>query len=207
MFISRKARKAKVYDCCVGSASVNYSLLYPALFRTSPYSPMCLRRALSLLFKFYKSTSDICHISGSNPVDMTQIVASLLSVCPACQMASGPQSPDIHQCLAVRCSLSSALTQQTSLFCSSMGATWVWSNDATKWGAIAWDQMEFWPTALPYSGVILPPPVWCGEFISWTAINVCANSDMLNPCIQVFSRLVQTPISNYTCSQLPLSFS
>lgn len=43
----------------------------------------------------------------------------LPSLSPACQMAGGLQSPDIHQCLAVRCSHSSALTwrlvQQTSL--------------------------------------------------------------------------------------------
>lgn len=51
-------------------------------------------------------------------------------------MAGGPGSPDIHQCLAVRCSHSSALTlgpvQQTGLSCSSVGDERAWSNDGTK---------------------------------------------------------------------------
>lgn len=34
--------------------------------------------------------------------------------------------------------------------------------------------------------------------------NVCPNSNVLSPWIQVFSKLAQTPLSNYTlCSQLP----
>lgn len=110
--------------------------LYPALFRIFQYRLSCLHRPLSLLFRFYKSSTDICHISGSKSVDMTQIVGTLLSLSPVCQMASGLQPPDIHQCLAVRCSLSSALTlvlvQQTGLSCSFTVTRRAWSNDATK---------------------------------------------------------------------------
>lgn len=119
----------------------------------SPYSGFLslnrVHRPPYPLLKFHKSTTVICHISGCKPVDMTQIDDTLPSVTPACQMAGGLQSPDIHQCLAVRCSHSSVLTlrlvQQTSLPCSSIGATRAWSNDATKWGAIACEQLEIWP--------------------------------------------------------------
>lgn len=114
------------------------------------YSLNCLHWPLSPLLKFYKPTAVICHTRSETPsVGMTQIDGTRPSVSPVCQMAGGLHSRDIHQCLAVRCSLSSVLTlglvQQTSLFCSSMGATRSWSNDATKWGAIAWEQLEIWP--------------------------------------------------------------
>ncbi|KAI9524042.1 hypothetical protein NQZ68_021004 [Dissostichus eleginoides] len=72
---------------------------------------------------------------------MQQIKGTLPSVSPAYQMAAGLQSPDIHQCLAVRCSRSRVLTrglvQQTSLSRSSIGAARAWSNDAAKLEPVA----------------------------------------------------------------------
>lgn len=50
-------------------------------------------------------------VSGaSNPADMTQIDGALPSVSLAARLPVGVQSPDIHQCLPVRCSHSSGLT-------------------------------------------------------------------------------------------------
>lgn len=80
---------------------------------------------------------------------MTQIDGAPPSVSLACQMAGGLQSPDIHQCLAVRPSHNKAVTlggvQQAGVSCSSEGAARAWFNDATKRGAIAWEQLEIWP--------------------------------------------------------------
>lgn len=120
---------------------------------------------------------------------MTQIDGPPPSVSPACQMAGGLQSPDIHQCLAVTYSHSSALTlgpvQQTSLYCLSMRA---WSNDATKWGAITWEQMEILANMaqLSHAAVQLCPPSCCGPCISWTGKNVWPNADILNPVSKYF---------------------
>lgn len=56
---------------------------------------------------------------------------------PVCQMAGGFDSPDIHQCLAVRCSRSSDLTcrlvQQNSF--PLLGT--VRTNDAAKWSSVS----------------------------------------------------------------------
>lgn len=105
-------------------------------------------RPPSPLLKCYQSAAVIYHNSVSQPVDMQQIKGTLPSVSPAYQMAAGLQSPDIHQCLAVRCSRSRVLTrglvQQTSLSRSSIGAARAWSNDAAKLGTVAWERLEMW---------------------------------------------------------------
>lgn len=88
-----------------------FSFLCPqAFFFRLVQSVVCTGRQPPLLGCYRKSTIVICHISGPQPVGMTQIDGSIPSVSPVCQMAGGLQSPDIHQCLAVRCSHSSALT-------------------------------------------------------------------------------------------------
>lgn len=71
---------------------------------------ICLHRHPSPLLKFHKLTTVIRYILGCEPVHMAQIDGALPSLSAACQMAGGLQSPDIHHCLTVRCSNSSALT-------------------------------------------------------------------------------------------------
>lgn len=105
---------------------------------------------------------------------MTQIDGAPPSVSLACQMAGGLQSPDIHQCLAVKPSHNKAVTlgvvQQASVSCSSKGAARAWFNDATKRGAIAWEQLEIWPQLL-HTAVQLCSPCQLCECISRTENN------------------------------------
>lgn len=78
--------------------------------------------------------------SSSRPFDVAQIgAAHPPSLSSACQMAGGFDSPDIHQCLAVRCSRSSDLTcrlvQQNSF--PLLSAVRTSPNDAAKWSSIS----------------------------------------------------------------------
>lgn len=61
---------------------------------------------------FYLFFSVTPRVAGCKPVDMAQIDGILPLLSPAQQMAGGLQSPDIHQCHAVRCSHSGALTSR-----------------------------------------------------------------------------------------------
>ena len=87
-----------------------------------------------------------CHVPRLRPVGLTQIDGSVPPASPACHMAGGPRSHDIHQCLAVRCFHRRALTlgpgpADESLLFYHGGATRTRSNDATKRGAIAWERL------------------------------------------------------------------
>lgn len=78
--------------------------------------------------------------TSGGPLDMAQIgVAPPPSLSSVCQMAGGFVSPDIHQCLAVRCSHSSDLTcrlvQQNSFPLLSAARTS--PNDAAKWSSVS----------------------------------------------------------------------
>lgn len=93
----------------------------------------------SFLFpKLHESTPVAPSVGGCKPVDAAPIDGILPSLSAAQQMAGGLGSPDIHHCLAVRCSRSSALTSRpvprTSLPPPLRGPP---SNDATKWGAFS----------------------------------------------------------------------
>lgn len=67
----------------------------------------------SFLFpNLHESTPVAPSVGGCEPVDAAPIDGILPSLSAAQQMAGGLGSPDIHHCLAVRCSRSSALTSR-----------------------------------------------------------------------------------------------
>lgn len=80
-------------------------------------------------------STGMCALS-TRPLDVAQIgVAPPPSLSSVCQMAGGSDSPDIHQCLAVRCSRSSDLTcrlHRQNSFPLLGGAARTLPNDAAK---------------------------------------------------------------------------
>lgn len=117
------------------------SFLFPTLHESTPVGPS---------------------VGGCEPVDAAPIDGILPSLSAAQQMAGGLGSPDIHHCLAVRCSRSSALTSRpvprTSLPPPLRGPP---SNDAAKWGAFSpavfffFFFLKCWHTQLCRCGCVL----------------------------------------------------
>lgn len=66
-----------------------------------------------LFLKLRESTPVALSVGCCEPVDSAPIDGISPSLCGAQQMAGGLGSPDIHHCLAVRCSRSSTLTSRS----------------------------------------------------------------------------------------------
>lgn len=91
-----------------------------------------------LFLKLLESTPVALSVGCREPVDWAPIDGILPSLSGAQQMAGGLGSPDIHHCLAVRCSRSSALTSRTVPRTSlPPPLRRPISNDGVKWGAFS----------------------------------------------------------------------
>lgn len=177
--------------------------------QNSQYSLSCLHIPPAPFAKI--SQIDHCHLPHLKLQDMTQIDGTFPSVSPACQMAGGLQSPDIHQCLAVRCSHSS---------CSDPGTGPADESPTLQWGGL----YKGLGRMMPSKEVPLPVSFWkSGQYGTAFPIQLCDRVPLIGAvnafqghekkCAALF-RYDESfyprifPFSNYTlCSQLPPDLS